>query len=82
MYSYNPSGRDVFIQNILSDSNLTKLTNALQNNTNGVMLDNIENNISLMNNILLSAAKKSFPNKKLHTKRKLRKDKIGSILNV
>ena len=57
MYSYNASGRDAFIQNILSDNNLTKLMNALQNNTNGVTLDHIENNISLMNNILLSAAK-------------------------
>ena len=58
IYSYNPSGRDNFIQNILCDSGLTKLTNALYNPTDKVTPHHIDNNVTLLNNILLSAAKK------------------------
>jgi hypothetical protein len=83
IYSYNPSGRDNFIQNILCDSGLTKLTNAP---IDKVTADHIDNNVTLLNNILLSAAKKSFPIKRIHTKTKGKKrekrDIIGLTMNV
>ena len=73
IYSYDPRGRDNFIQNILCDSSLTKLIKALHNPADIVTRDDIDNNVTLLNNILLSAAKKAFTIKKTHTNTKGRK---------
>ena len=51
-----------FIQNILCDSDLTKLTKAVHNLADEVTSDHIDKNV---NNILLSAAKKSLIKKRL-----------------
>ena len=62
-YTYDISRRDIFIQNILSDNSLSKLTNMLYNDAVEIKQDQIDNSIALLDNILLSAAKKSFRTK-------------------
>ena len=78
IYSYNPNKRDTYIQNILCDSSLTKLINIMHNNTE-VTSDQIDNSIALLNNILISAAKKTFPTKKAPTVQKKKKKRKGHI---
>ena len=63
-FTYNSKRRDIFIQNVLRDNNLTKLTNLTFTNMEEITMDRIDNAISVLNNILLSAALKSFPTKR------------------
>ena len=87
-YTYDSNKKDIFIQNIVSDNNLSKLKNKLWTETDntGHNQDKIDNSIALLNNILLSAAKKSFTlktcNEKISTKKRKKSQACSGVASV
>ena len=59
-YTYDSSRRHIFKYNLLTDKNLEILSNNLLNKTE-INSDEVDNTISKLNNIILFAARKSFP---------------------